>query len=357
MEFGLFLDAFHFLRPWCLVLLPIVALLWWRIRDHGQAKTAQADGLAPHLRDALTLGGNQNRRLQPVDGVALAVVCVVLGAAGPTWSRVPDPFLAQTAPLVIVLEVTPSMDMTDITPSRLERGKQKIRDLLDLRAGARTGLVAYAGSAHRVVPLTEDAGIMRPYLEGLTSDIMPSEGNAAALAFEIATELLEQESTPGAILYVLDGIGLESVESIASSDQTSVAFLSMLPDGQRDQGLDRVAGNRVISATADGSDMRRLDRLLNAAFRRAMIEGENQQWEDRARWLAWPAALLVLLWFRRGWTMQWALLVALLPVVMAPSQTRAHGIADWFFTPDQQGRLAYQNKDFSAASERFVDPL
>lgn len=357
MDITLFLDAFHFLRPWCLILIPVVAWLWWRLRDHGRPQAALADGLAPHLREALTLGSNRNRLWQPIDGVALALLCAILGAAGPTWSRVPDPFLAQTAPLVIVLEVTPSMDATDIAPTRLERGKQKIRDLLELRAGARTGLVAYSGSAHRVVPLTEDAEIMRPYLEGLTTDIMPSEGDTAPAAYDIAIEMLAQEDTPGAVLFVLDGLNTSSASLLAPSDTVSVAYLSMLPDGQRDQGLDSLNDARVILARPDDGDVRQLDRLLNAAYRRAMIEDENQQWDDRARWLAFPAALLTLLWFRRGWTMQWMLLVLIGAAMGSPSQARADGIADWFFTPDQQGRLAYDNKKFGPAAEHFVDPL
>ncbi len=106
----------------------------------------------------------------PIDGVALGLVCLAIGAAGPTWSRMPDPFVAQSAPVVVVLKVTPSMERNDVAPSRLERGKQKIRDLLQLRAGARTALVAYAGSAHGVVPMTDDPDVMTPYLDGLTPE-------------------------------------------------------------------------------------------------------------------------------------------------------------------------------------------
>ncbi|MEM6578777.1 MAG: VWA domain-containing protein [Pseudomonadota bacterium] len=356
-EVWLALDAFHFLRPWLLVLLPLVLWLWWRVRDHGRGALAQTDGLADHLREALTLGRDKRGTWQPIDGVTLALIFVIVGAAGPTWSRVPDPFLAQTAPLVVVLKVTPSMDNTDVAPTRLERGKQKVRDLLDLRAGARTGLVAYAGSAHRVVPLTEDAGIMRPYLEGLTTEIMPSAGENAAAAFELASAMLAEEATPGAVLFVTDGLNTADTALIAPTDQVSLAFLSMLPEGQRDQGLDAVSGPPVISVQPGDADVRQLDRVLNAAFRRAMLEDESQQWDDRARWLAWPAAVLVLLWFRRGWTMQWLFLLALTCTFNAPSQARADGIADWFFTPDQQGRLAFQRKDFNTAAERFVDPL
>lgn len=357
MDLALFLDAFHFLRPWILGLLPVVGWIWWRVRDKGRPKAAQAKGLAPHLRDALTLGGGKSRRWQPIDGVSLALICAILGAAGPTWSRVADPFLAQTAPLVIVLKVTPSMDSPDVAPTRLERGKQKIRDLLDLRAGARTGLVAYAGSAHRVVPLNEDAGIMRPYLEGLTTGIMPRAGAEAAAAFDIAVQMLAEEDVPGAVLFVLDGLNMADTTLITPTDQVSVAFLSMLPEGQRDRGLDRITGAPVIPVAPDGADIRHLDRVLNAAFQRAMLEDASQQWDDRARWLAWPAALLVLVWFRRGWTMQWVFLLGVMSAVAVPAQARADGVADWFFTPDQQGRLAFQNRDFRGAAELFTDPL
>ncbi len=148
--FEVALDAFHFIRPLWLLLLPVIAGLWWTVRRARGRREAPTEGIAPHLRAALTVGASGGRRLLPIDGVALALACLSVGAAGPTWSRMPDPFVAQSAPVVVVLKVTPSMEGTDVAPSRLERGKQKIRDLLELRAGARTALIAYAGSAHGV---------------------------------------------------------------------------------------------------------------------------------------------------------------------------------------------------------------
>ena len=65
--------------------------------------------------------------------------------------------MEDTAPLVIAIDLSQTMDAIDIAPSRLERVKLKVRDLLALRAGARTAIVAYAGSAHIVLPLTDDA--------------------------------------------------------------------------------------------------------------------------------------------------------------------------------------------------------
>ena len=130
----------------------------------------------------------------------------------------------------------------------------------------------------------------------------------------------------------------------------------MLPAGTNDPGLDAV-DIPVIEASVDDSDIRQIDRQLNAAYQRALTESGNQPWDDRGWMMAWPAMLLALLWFRRGWTMRWAHLW-LAAFILAPvPQARADGITDWFFTPDQQGRLAYDRKDYEQAAELFQDRM
>jgi Ca-activated chloride channel family protein len=353
-EFGVLLEAFHFIRPLWLLLLPVVVSIWWLARSAHLDRETPAEEIAPHLRAALTVGGEARRRLQPVDGVALALTLAVVGAAGPTWSRAPDPFAAQSAPAVIAFKVTPSMERKDVPPSRLQRGSHKIRDLLKLRAGARTALIAYAGTAHVVVPMTEDPDVVVPYLEGLSSEIMPKEGNAAAAALSLAEDLLSKEAAPGGILFVADALDPADVDALNRSS-ASITMLAMLPEGTRDRGLDALS-TTVVPVTPDAADVQRVDGLLNTAFRRAQLENASQPWDDRAHWLAWPAALLILLWFRRGWTMRWVA-VALVAGLAVPGPARAEGIADWFFTPDQQGRRAMERKDFGRAAELYVDPL
>ena len=351
------LEAFHFIRPLWLLLIPVALVLWWWTRRRTMSRDVPAEGLAPHLRKALTIGASYKRRFQPIDTAILAALLGILGAAGPTWSRVPDPFVAQTAPLVVAIKVTDSMTDPDVPPERLERGKQKIRDLLDLRTGARTALVAYAGTAHRVVPMTEDPKVMQPYLEGLSPDIMPIEGADAGAALALAVEMLSAESTPGGILFVLDSLQVADRTMLDSAQGQSVAFLEMLPEGKSDPGLHGLAATTVVRVTPDASDIRQVERALNAAYRQALLEDGDQPWEDRGWFLAWPAALIVLFWFRRGWTMRWAMAVVLGLVVLPTGPARADGVVDWFLTPDQQGWRAYQDKDFGEAAELFVDPM
>lgn len=356
IDLPLTLDLFHFLRPWLLLLIPLVLILWWLIRFRiGRPDQASA-ALAPHLRQALTVGQRGKGRLLPIDGVAAGLILATLGAAGPTWSRVPDPFVAQTAPLVIVLNVSDSMTGTDVAPNRLERAKQKIRDLLELRAGARTALVAYAGSAHPVVPMTEDPNVLQPYLEGLDPDVMPRPGRNASAALERANAEMSRESAPGGILFITDSIDSTDVAALNAANPASLAVLAMLPEGMGDAGMDQLS-IPVTEVTPDDADITSLDRHLNAAYRRALAEEGDQPWDDHGWLLAWPAALLGLVWFRRGWTMRWSLALLLALVLAPPGGARAGGIADWFLTPDQQGQIAYRNKHFARAAEVFADPL
>jgi len=354
-DLSLALEAFHFLRPAWLLLLPAALWLALAARRAERGAGLRAEGVAPHLKAALTVGGAAARRLRPMDAAAVAVALAALGAAGPTWSRQPDPFAAQSAPAVVALAVTPSMQQTDLAPSRLERGKQKIRDFLELRAGARTALVAFAGAAHVVLPMTEDAGVMTPYLEGLSPDVMPSPGLAAADALTLAQTLLAAEDAPGVVLFVTDALDPADASALDGAE-AAVAVLALLPEGARDRGLDALSAP-VVRASPDGTDVARLDALLNAAFRRAQLDDLARPWEDRGVWLAWPAALLLLPLFRRGWVMRWLGVGIVALGLGAPGAARADGVADWFLTPDQQGRLAMQRNAFGDAADLFVDPM
>lgn len=353
------LQYFHFLRPAWLLALPVMALLWWLIRPRAVHRAPPADGIAPHLAAALQVGDRARRRVYPIDGVTLAGLLLALAVAGPAWTRIPNPLVANTAPLVVALAVTDSMQSPDLAPTRQDRARFKILDLIETRAGARTALVAYAGTAHRVSPLTEDPNILRPLLEGLTPAAMPEPGARADAALALASDILNEAETPGAILFVLDDLDPADVAAFnAPSDppRPPVVILIAAPASVALPQLDRIEDATLVRLSADDSDVNQIERRVQAAYRAALAGDDRLQWDDRGWLLAWPAALLILLWFRQGWTMRWAVLGALVLGLGAPGAARAEGWRDWFFTPDQQGRLAYENKEFSRAGELFEDP-
>ncbi len=198
------MEDFHFLRPLWLLAVPGFAGLWWLIRHRNKAQSAMGDFIMPHLRKALIISRDDGGGFRPVDGVIIAAIFMTLAAAGPAWTRVPGPWFSETAPLVIALEVTDSMRSNDVQPSRLDRARFKILDLAEQRTGARTAIIAYAGSAHIVVPPSSDIDVLKPLLDSLDPAVMPLPGSAAATALPLALELLGDETARGSLLFVND---------------------------------------------------------------------------------------------------------------------------------------------------------
>lgn len=354
------LEYFHFIRPaWLLALIPVL-VLWYVIRPRRAQDVFAGSGIAPHLASALQVGGTAQQKVHSIDGVALLGVLLAFAVAGPTWSKLPNPLVAETAPLVVALKVTPSMETPDLAPTRLERAKFKILDLIEARAGARTAIVAYAGSAHRASPLTEDPNILRPLLEGLTPAVMPVDGDDAGAALQMAMDILSTAETPGAVLFAFDDLNPLDVGVMNARDGNPPAplvFLVTTPQSTSLPQLNRIGGATVVRITPDDSDIAKIERRIRSAHAAALAGDDRLQWNDRGWWLVWPAALLCLLWFRRGWTMRWGLVLLVSTLSQTPATVQADSLIDWFFTSDQQGRFAFEDKRFSEAGELFVDPM
>ncbi len=327
------LEALHFLRPFWLLALGAVALVWWWVRQRDVQFVQLGSIVAAHLRDALTVNRSTKLRMQPIDGVALALITSVIAAAGPTWSQQASPWFAETAPLVIAIEVSDSMRSNDLQPNRLERARFEVLDLLEQRTGARTALIAYAGSAHVVMPLAKDLAAIKPFLESLDPAIMPISGTDASRVLPLALELLGENPTTGTLLFVNDGFDAAEVSAFAEFAQrpdtpalvalvvgTKEGGVAFLPDGspivsesgaRLDTRVDpavlrrisREADMPIIWAASGDGDLRQLLGAIESNLQQA--DDPDARWRDQGRLALWPSAFLLLLWFRRGWTMRW----------------------------------------------------
>ncbi len=327
------IDLFHFLRPLWLSAIPLVVLVWWLVRRRETAGSVTGGFVAPHLRDALTVNRSDRKTVLPVDGVAIAIIFAVLAAAGPTWSKQQSPWFAESAPLVVAIEVSDSMRSNDLLPTRLDRARFKVLDLVAERTGSRTAIIAYAGSAHIVVPPSSDIDVIKPLLESLDPAIMPLQGAEVSAVLPLAEKLLGEDAAIGTVLFVNDGFDTADVTELAEYTRTNGApsitalvvgsdegGVALMPDGSpattRDGGrvetsidsavlsdMTREAGVPVVRMTTGNDDIRRLLRTIESNLRQA--DDPNAQWKDQGWLFLWPAALLALLWFRSGWTMRW----------------------------------------------------
>lgn len=379
------LAAVHFLRPlWLLAILPgvLFPLLW--LRRHDLTRRLQSV-IAPHLLQHLVVMPQDSQRLRPVYLLGAFLTLGGLAAAGPTWEQDRPAFLDNRAPLILALDLSPSMDADDVPPSRLEAAKHKLHDLIQRRAGSRTALIAYAGSAHLVLPATDDPALLDSFLQALSTTLIPRSGKDALGAIEQAKRLLAAEQAPGTLLLVTDGADASQFEVIDKALQGSELQVLVLAVGSQDGGLLRDANGepredasgRPVLARFDAAGLKGLADAADAPlgsltlnddldwvelhaqqhFQAAQGEDRQLHWKDAGYWLCWPLLILALLVVRKGWRVQWLsvlLLAASLGWPGAPA--RAAGLADAFFTGDQQGRWAFEHQHYPQAAEHFQDP-
>jgi Ca-activated chloride channel family protein len=182
---------------------------------------------------------------------------------------------------------------------------------------------------------------------------MPIEGDRADLALELAETELARSETPGALLFVLDDLNPANVNRFNENAESRppVIFFVVAGQGVQIPQIEQVENATIVNISPDDSDLDRIERRVLSAYREALLEDTNQEWEDRGYILAWPAAVLLLFWFRRGWTL--LSVVALMLTVPFGRPAQADGWRDWFLTPDQQGQIAIRNKDYSEAADLF----
>lgn len=319
MDFLTSLDQFHFLRPGWLLLLVPAGFMVWSVYKRSDSLRAWRRVISPHLLEHLSISDDgETSHWRPVYMLGIGWLAAVLALAGPSWQMQASPFSEDQSALFIIVKMTPEMQARDIQPSRLQRSVMKIHDLLELKSDVRTGLIAYAGSAHLVMPLTSDAGVINTFAEALEPDIMPQGGDEPAEAVALATRRLKDAAVPGSIVLITDAIDvsqLAALKAIYQQGAVEVHILAMAagpevippPGSFPAPPLDvkslreaaRVMGGTVTGVTADRRDVESLAASIERSISHAPAQ-EGQQWKDAGYYLLVLLALVLLSFFRRG---------------------------------------------------------
>jgi len=369
------------LRPAWLLLLPVLWLLqwWWEKR----ATTAGWGGhIAADKIEILRIDSKRSRTHAWLLAITSAIVCIAL--SGPSLHALPGTVAGNRQAMVILFDLSPSMLARDVTPSRLDVARFKLIDLLRRRTDGDTALIAYAGDAHRVSPLTNDHTVIENLVPTLHPEIMPVPGNQPEEAVALALDLFAgAELNQGDIVFITDGIPEAAVASINTQlpDTYRVSILAIgtafgapIPLGDtgflRDQNnalvmanldsllLEKLAAShngRFANTTVDDTDIDHLNGLTPLPFQ-ARVMGELQSFDqlhDSGYWLALFLIPLALYSFRRQ--VLWVLLPAstLLPLV-SPSSEAAEWIDLWR-NRNQQATAALQRGDHETAQQLFTD--
>ena len=186
------------------------------------------------------------RRHLPAVALLLALVALVLGLARPVRAeRVP----VELATVVLALDVSISMEATDVPPNRIEAAQAAARSFLeDAPEQVRIGFVVFAGAAVPVVPPTTDRALLRRAVDGLTLQQGTAIGEAIAASVEMVRADLARLEAGGGLPDDVDG-------------DTAPATIVVLSDGDTTVGRPNAAGVAIaneaglpVSTIAFGTD-------------------------------------------------------------------------------------------------------
>src|SRR5690554_1670668 len=246
------MSEFHFIRPWWLLaLLPIAiaAIFAWR---YALQRNAWAQLLPSHLKKVLLTAQQDSPSRWPTMLVCAVLALSSIALAGPTWQRLPQPVYQLQAGSVVIMDMSLSVYSTDLSPNRLSQMRFKATDLVREHIDGEIGLVAYAGDAFTISPLTSDGGNLTNLIRALSPELMPSPGSYPIRALELADQLLRDAGyAEGDIFWLTDGIDSGDQRDISDFINRTQHRLNILAVGTPDGAPISLPDGRLLRDAND----------------------------------------------------------------------------------------------------------
>ncbi len=328
--------GFHFARPeWLFALLGLIPVLAWLVfsvvrPSRGPLHRYADEHLLPHLTGVREL--DVNERWSRFSRWSILWILLVLALAGPRWDYADIEAFSPVNELVILLDISRSMNVADVAPSRLARARQEVQDLVQLNRELRIGLIAFASVPLVISPITEDSQSLLNALPAVNTDLASLKGSRLDAALERARQLLGTGESGRSILLISDGDFDEPdlTTKIAELRRKGITLHVLgigtpgggpIPaqSGQRDLLRDR--SGRIIESRLNERLLQQLakaggGRYLQADFRdddsEAILEltagdlgqptptqEKTRVWNEHFYWLLLPLMLILVPRFRR----------------------------------------------------------
>src|SRR3569832_194299 len=256
---------------------------------------------------------------------------LALALAGPRWPALqesPDGRVSQSrqgAHIVVIVQISDSMQANDVAPNRLTRARLALQDSLQRLRGERLSLIAYGATAGVLLPATHDRGLFAQALQWLDGDLLPTSGSNLGHALALALEQIRRAgSRQNAVLLITDadpeslqGKGGEELQGAVDAMRAQEAPLyawfamphpSLLPgegmrpaSGGTDQAFDVDPYRRLINMTGGGTVFLAYSGFgWNEIYTRGIgarpaLSGAVQQAQGWEELYVWPLSLGLLL--------------------------------------------------------------
>jgi len=386
------LNQLHFIRAdWFYAFIPLLLFLLLLYKKTSNKKN-WSGVIDPQLLPFVLSKSAGKQRRYPLLLVLIASSLCITALAGPVYKKLPQPVYREQSSLIILLDLSQSMNATDIKPSRLARAKLELLDLLKARKTGQTALIVYAADAFVVTPLTGDNATIANLVPALETDMMPAQGSNLAKALAKAFSLFTQSGViKGDILVMTDdihqrdesaiqkvssqghrlsifGIGTTAGGPIPLKAETGGGFLQdshgaiVIPKLQP-QKLQRFAlsgGGLYTSLQPGDGDVNKLSALFQSSeiVQQTDKNQDNKNlnadlWQEEGHWLLLPLIFFAALWARKGWLA--IVLIFLLPLPQ-PAYAASLDTEHLWSSPDQKAMKAFNKGDLEQAAKNFTNP-
>ena len=387
------IESFTLARPWWLLaLVPVLIGLYFFIQRVRSAQQWNKH-IAPELLSQLTDNDSSSSKPYWLSSIVFLVsLSAVIALSGPSFKSNQVQSLQTDDTLVVILDLSLSMLAEDVKPSRLQRVKFKLQDLLEKRKTGYTALIVYSGDAHVVVPLTEDTETIEHLAKSLNPWMIPSKGSRLYRAIEEANKLLEAyPSSNSRILLFTDEISNAQLNKSLEISQHPTYVVGvgsasgapiplpdgkLLKDGQQNIVIAKLHKEQVNAlASKTGGSYNPLS-INDSDIEDALtFEPSDQNDRDEMNELAAvkdfgyllliPLLFLMLLSFRKGW-------ILVLPLFLIQpdhsfsaetdpaTENIPADISVWdslWKNQSQQAQQLFNQGNYSAAADLFEDPL
>ena len=258
-----------FVRTTLLYLLPLalIAGLWvFVIAKRLNKRLSTLCGHNPRKRSLYWVGFR--RKILKSSLVFLGFLFLLISLAGPRWGERVIEVKKKNRDILFLVDVSDSMIVSDIKPSRLDLAKRKVMDFADFAKGARVGIVAFSGVSFVHCPLTDDYQALKSFANLLRPGMIELGGSSISSALDLASSFFEEQPErldSQAIVVISDG------ENWSKGFESSVRKLKKLKIPIYTIGVGTKEGGPVPDRNGRGLKRTSQGQLVNSSLDRSVL--------------------------------------------------------------------------------------
>ena len=218
---------------WTLLIIPVILVLFtllqvWKLK--AQKKFANSVTL-----NRLSPNKSVFKPVLKIILICLVFASLAMALVNPKNGTKLETVKREGVDIVFAVDVSKSMLAEDIAPSRLDKTKQLVTQIINNLASDRVGIIAYAGKAFPQLPITTDYGSAKMFLGNMNTNMLSSQGTAISEAIKLATTYFDNQEQTNRVLIILSDGEDHGEEAIEMANQAQEAGIKIFTIGVGDK--------------------------------------------------------------------------------------------------------------------------